>query len=73
MVVILLWIAQVNFLLSSCSLMKEYDKRPLNYTILLSLPFLSQAEQNKSLDMAAYISKVLDDLPAPPPEKSTDR
>ena len=50
------------------SLEKDFQKRP-NYQSLLETPFLTAAEAN-NVDMAAFISHVLDDLPLP--EKKSD-
>lgn len=49
------------------SLEKDHTKRP-NYQALLQSQFLTAAEENV-VDMAAFISHVLDDLPDPPPTR----
>jgi len=50
---------------------KDFSKRP-NYAQLLESQFLLEAE-HRPVDMAAFISHVLDDLPDPPPEKKPDK
>lgn len=65
------YISFIHPLLSCFSLEKDFSKRP-NYAQLLESEFLTEAE-NRSVDMAAYISHVLDDLPEPPPEKKPDK
>ena len=53
------------------SLEKDFSKRP-NYAQLMESAFLVAAEQ-RVVDMAAFISHVLDDLPDPPPEKKPEK
>lgn len=65
------YISFIHPLLSCFSLEKDFSKRP-NYAQLLESAFLTEAEK-RSVDMAAYISHVLDDLPEPPPEKKPDK
>jgi len=51
-----------------CSLQKNFQARP-NYTDLLATPFLTNAASNTTVDMAAFITHALEDLPVPPLEK----
>lgn len=63
----------MTFVLFCCfSLEKDHTKRP-NYQQLLEYEFLVAAEENSAnVDMAGFITHVLDDLPELP-DKKPDR